>query len=379
MKEARVEMLNEEVLLESWMRQYYFETDLDIGSSGVQSYSLSELRELTGLTHEEMDAVVFDDSRTFGDPLLCEAVARRWGTGDPARVMATHGSNEAIFLALNALLGPGDEVVILDPIYPQFYSIAESLGARLKTWRLRAELGFRPDVGEARRMIGPRTKAVVVNFPHNPTGASLARDEQEELIAAAAGVGAYLVWDAAFAELTYDSAPLPDPTLSYERAVSTGTLSKAYGLPGLRVGWLLAPPEVLERCALVRDHINLHLSPLVELVARRVVEHADRLCGIRLRQARKNLALLAEWAAGHAEHVEFTPPRGGVCAFPRLRGLADTEAFCHRLARARRVLLVPGRCFGAPQHVRLGFGGETEAFAEGLRRLGSQLESRAHK
>jgi len=370
-------MLNEEVLLESWMREYYFDTDLDIGSSGVQSFSLAELRELTGLTHEEMDAVVFDDSRTLGDPLLREAIARRWGAGDPERVMATHGSNEAIFLALNALLAPGDEVVILDPIYPQFYSIAESLGARLKTWRLRAELGFRPDVGEARSLIGPRTKAVVVNFPHNPTGASLTREEQAELIAAASEVGAYLVWDAAFAELTYDSEPLPDPTLFYERAVSTGTLSKGYGLPGLRVGWCLAPPEVLERCALLRDHINLHLSPLVELVARRAVEHADVLCGIRLRQARANLAFLSEWAARSAELVEFTPPRGGVCAFPRLRGMADTEAFCHQLARARRVLLVPGRCFNAPGHVRLGFGGRAAALEEGLRRLSAQLESHA--
>lgn len=372
-------MLNDEVLLESWMRQYYFDTDFDIGSSGVQSYSLADLRELTGLTREEMDAVVFDDSRTLGDPLLRETVARRWGTGDPERVMATHGSNEAIFLALNALVAPGDEVVILDPIYPQFYSIAESLGARLKTWRLRAERAFSPDVGEAKSLIGPRTKAVVVNFPHNPTGASLARDEQEELIAAAASVGAYLVWDAAFAELTYDSEPLPDPTLSYERAVSIGTLSKGYGLPGLRVGWCLAPPEVLERCALLRDYINLHLSPLVELVARRAIEHADKLCGIRLRQARKNLALLSGWAAEHAEFVEFTPPRGGVCAFPRLRAVADAEAFCHQLARTRRVLLVPGHCFGEPRHVRLGFGGETAALEEGLRRFGSQLESYSRK
>lgn len=370
-------MLNEEVLLESWMRQYYFAADFDIGSSGVQSFSLAELRELTGLTRREMDAVVFDDSRTLGDPLLREAVARRFGGGDPERVMATHGSNEAIYLLLHALVGPGDEVVVLDPIYPQFQNIAASLGARLRPWRLRAEQQFRPDLGEARSLIGPRTKAVVVNFPHNPTGATITRDEQRELIAASDAAGAYLVWDAAFAELTYDSEPLPDPTLSYERAVSTGTLSKAYGLPGLRVGWCLAPPAVLARCARLRDYINLHLSPLVELVARRAVERADALRDARLAQARRNLELLSAWAAARAERVEFTRPRGGVCCFPRLRGVADVEAFCHRLARAERVLLVPGRCFNEPQHVRLGFGGATAALEEGLRRLSSQLEAHA--
>ena len=129
-------MLNEEILLESWMRQYYFDVDLDIGSSGVQSYSMIELRELTGLTTEEIDRIVFDDSRTLGDPILRETVARCFGAGHPEGVMVTHGSNEAIYLILNALLEPGDEVVILDPVYPQFYLIARSIGARLKTWRV---------------------------------------------------------------------------------------------------------------------------------------------------------------------------------------------------------------------------------------------------
>jgi capreomycidine synthase len=367
-------MLNDEVLLESWMRQYYFEVDLDIGSSGVQSYSMVELRELTGLTPEEIDGIVFDDSRTLGDPTLRETIADFCGDGGPERVMVTHGSNEAIYLILNALLEPNDEVIILDPIYPQFYSLAKSLGARFKTWRLHSEEGFRAYVEEVEALIGPDTKAIIVNFPHNPTGTSLTRAEQEKLIGAAASAGAYLIWDAAFAKLTYDSEPLPDPVLFYERAISIGTLSKAYGLPGLRVGWCIAPTEVLARCERLRDYINLHLSPLVELIARRAIENADKLCSIRLRQARHNLELLSVWAAAHGQYVEFTRPCGGVCTFPRLRSVGDVEGFCHRLAREQRVLLVPGRCFNQPQNVRLGFGGPTAQFQESLQRLSSQLQ-----
>ena len=370
-------MLNEEILLESWMRQYYFDVDLDIGSSGVQSYSMIELRELTGLTTEEIDRIVFDDSRTLGDPILRETVARCFGDGDPNRVMVTHGSNEAIYLILNALLEPGDEVVILDPVYPQFYLIAKSIGARIKTWRLRAEQGFRPDVEEVEALIGPHTKAIIVNFPHNPTGTSLTRDEQARLIAAADSAGAYLIWDAAFTKLTYDSDPLPDPVRFYERAISIGTLSKAYGLPGLRIGWCITSKEVLKACERLRDYINLHLSPLVELIARHAIENGDKLCSIRLRQARHNLELLSSWAAAHGEHVEFTRPCGGVCTFPRLRSVSDVEGFCHRLAREQRVLLVPGRCFNEPQHVRLGFGGPTADLQESLQRLSSQLQTHA--
>jgi capreomycidine synthase len=370
-------VLNEEILLESWMRQYYFEVDLDIGSSGVQSYSMIELRELTGLTTEEIDRIVFDDSRTLGDPILRETVARCFGNGDPEGVMVTHGSNEAIYLILNALLEPGDEVVILDPVYPQFYLIAKSIGARIKTWRLRAEQGFRPDVEEVEALIGPHTKPIIVNFPHNPTGTSLTRGEQARLIAAADSAGAYLIWDAAFTKLTYDSDPLPDPVLFYERAISIGTLSKAYGLPGLRIGWCITSKEVLKGCERLRDYINLHLSPLVELIARHAIENGDKLSSIRLRQARHNLELLSSWAAAQGEHVEFTRPGGGVCTFPRLRSVSDVEGFCHRLAREQRVLLVPGRCFNEPQHVRLGFGGPTADLQESLQRLSSQLQTHA--
>ncbi len=370
-------MLDKEVLLESWMRRYYFDTDIDIGSSGVQSFSLSDLRELLGLTQAETDAIVFDDSQTLGDPLLRDAIARRWGNGNAECVMATHGSNEAIYLILNALLKAGDEVVVLDPIYPQFFAIAESLGCSLKPWLLTSEQNFEADIGELKRLISPRTRMVIVNFPHNPTGTTLSLKQLQELIGAVAEGGAYLVWDGAFAELTYDSDPLPDPALSYQRAVSIGTLSKAYGLPGLRIGWCLAPTEVLDRCARLRDYINLHLSPLVELIARRAIENADMLRGIRLRQARVNLGMLAEWAEEHRELVKWVRPRGGVSSFVGLRGVSDVEGFCHDLARVHRVLLVPGRCFNYPSHVRLGFGGATAELKEGLARLSAQLKAYA--
>jgi len=113
--------------LESWMRQYYFDTDIDIGSSGVQGYSLAEIRQLLGLSQTELDNIVFEDSRTLGAPELREAIARKWSDGDPERVMATHGSSEAIFLIMNALVRTGDEVLVLDPCYQQLYSIAEAV------------------------------------------------------------------------------------------------------------------------------------------------------------------------------------------------------------------------------------------------------------
>src|SRR5262245_25608207 len=282
-------------LLERWMRQYYFNTEIDIGSSGVESISFSRLRQLIGLKQDELDALVFNGSGTLGGWELREAIANRWTSGDAEQVMATHGSSEAIYLIMHALLQSGDEVLVLGPCYQQLYSIAESIGCRIIRWHLKPERGFDPDLEEIKHSVGPQTRLVVVNFPHNPTGVSITPEEQQELLSIVSRARAYLVWDAAFADLTYDRPPLPNPGLLYERAVCLGTLSKAFGLPGLRVGWCLASSDVLAKCAHLRDYTTLHLSPLIELIAKRVIESADRILEVKLNQSRRNLEILATW------------------------------------------------------------------------------------
>lgn len=366
-------MLLPPALLEDWMRDYYFEAEIDIGSSGVQDYSMSELRRLLGLSLEELDEIVFHDSRTLGGPELRQAIAQRWAQGDVDRTIVTHGATEANFLVMNALLAKGDKVVVLEPLYQQLYSIAGSLGCRLERLPLRFENGFVPDLEEARKLIGPGTKMVVVNFPHNPTGVAVTPEQQRELIRLAERVGAYLVWDVAFAELTYERPPLPDAGLFYERAVTMGTLSKAYGLPGLRLGWCLAAPEVLTRFIRLRDYVTLHLSPLVERIALRAIEKGDLLLEPRRRQAALNRQIVERWVEEHQELVDWVRPQGGVCAFPRLLTVPDVTAFCRRLVETERVLLVPGACFGCPRHVRLGFGGAGSDLLEGLARLSKRL------
>lgn len=365
-------------LLETWMRAYYFSTEIDIGSSGVENFSLAELRALVGLELADLDHVVFQDSETLGGAGLRRAIAARWAGGDTGRVMVTHGSSEANYLLMHALLQPGDEVVALDPCYPQLQTVAEVRGCVLRKWRLRFAERFVPSLDAAREAITERTRMVVVNFPHNPTGASLDQAGQQELVGLAARVGAYLVWDNAFGELTYDPPPLPDVNLLYERGISMGTMSKAYGLPGLRVGWCLAPPEVLARMVRLRDYTTLHLSPLVELLAAKAIESADRLIELRLGEARRNLATLAGWIERHQGLVDWVPPRGGVSAFLRFDEVGDVDGLCRDLAESHGVLLVPGSCFGYPQHVRLGFGCRAERLELGLARLSLLLRQPAH-
>lgn len=360
-------------LLEEWLRDYYFTSEVDISGSGVEDFSLSEVRELTGLAQEELDTVVFRDSPSCGCPELRQAIANRWGDGDARRVLAANGSSEVLFLIMHALLQPGDEVVVLEPAYHSHVYIADSINCRLKYWRLDFERGFTADLDELRRLITPATRMVVINFPHNPTGASVTAEEQAEIVRVAAAAGAYLVWDSAFTELTYGEPPLPDAAALYERAISIGTLSKAYGLPGLRVGWALASPEVIASCMRIKDYTSLYLSPLVEMVAVRAVEHADALLRPRLAQARRNRQIVAEWVGCHRETIEWVPPRGGVTAFVRFPRFCDVDDFCRQLTERHGVLLVPGSCFNFPRYARLGFGGPTQALQRGLAQVSSLL------
>ena len=361
--------------LEDWLRDYYFAAEYDISSSGVEPYRMADLRAMTGLRPAELDDLAFTDGWSLGSPEVRRIVARRWGDGDPARVMTANGSSEAISLVLMALLRAGDEVVVVEPGYHLLVDFAIGLGCVPRVWRLDPANGWRPDLDELAGLVTERTRAIIVNFPQNPTGASITRDELDRLVGIARGVGAYLLWDAAFADLVHDGDPLPDASTLYERGIGFGTFSKAFGLPGLRFGWCLAPPELLAECVRIRDYTTLHVAPLIELLAQRVLEHADAFLAPRLKQARMNREIVGRWAGERPEQVAVVLPNGGVAAFPRLLGVPDVDAFCDELFHRRGVLVIPGSCFGAPEHIRLGFGGGTDHLVRGLDRLGDALDA----
>lgn len=363
-----------DALLEHWMREAYFTAQFDIGSSGVENYQLRELRRLIGLELEELDQIVFHDSQTLGGDALRKVIADRYANGQSERVMVTHGSTEANYLIHLALINPGDNVVILDPVYQQLGSLAEALGARTKRWKLDQDDDFRPRLENLKSVLTSSTKLVIVNFPHNPTGTTLTPEQYDEFLSMIRSVGAWLLWDAAFAELVYDGKPLPDPTSTYDRAISIGTLSKSFGLPGLRVGWCIAPQAVLDKCARLRDYVSLHLSPMVELLAERVIRHSDAVIANGIKRAKENLAVCNAWAKEHQNKIAWYPPQGGVCAFPHLRNVDDVDDLCRKLL-TKRVLTVPGSCFGQPRHIRLGFGGNRAGLEAGLHQLSQALDS----
>src|SRR5690349_4241245 len=265
--------------LEAWMRDYYHNVDHDIGSSGVRDLSMGEFAALCGFRLAELEPMMFHDSESYGGRRLRTALAERWTGGDVDRMMVTHGSSEAIYLVMHLAVQAGDEILVVDPAYQQLHDVAAWRGCRVTRWPLDAANGFAADLATLRDLAaspGRRPKMIVVNFPHNPTGVSITPAEQKELVAIAEEAGAWLVWDHAFGELTYGTEPLPLP-IWYDKCIAWGTFSKSYGLAGLRVGWCVAPPDLLARMALLRDYIALYVSPVLEFFAEQAVRNADRI------------------------------------------------------------------------------------------------------
>lgn len=362
--------------LEAWYRQQLGGARFDISSSGVRCYTFGELRTLLNLTSRDLDAIALDDSVSYGAPELRQAIADRYAGGDASRVIATHGSSEAIALVLSALLAPGDRVVVVDPIYHAFRTYAELQRCEVVRLPVAALADDDRRSQTIRAAVTPTAKAVIVNFPHNPTGRTLSLDAFQFLVARVTEVGAILVWDAAMAELPMSAGSIPPRTPVPDEVVGIGTLSKAFGLPGLRVGWCIATPALLERMLPMRDRTTLFLSPLVELIATRAIQHADKLIAPRLEQARRNLDVVDGWVAQHRDVVTWRRPDGGVCGLLDVRGVSDTYALCRELAEQTGVLLVPGCAFDSPTAVRIGYGGDAADLKAGLRLLARFLRRR---
>lgn len=360
--------------LEDWLRDYYFDADIDISSSGVEPYTFGEIQSLLGIIPADLSSISFRDSRSAGADALRRLVADRYSVSDPSRVMVANGSTEVQLLVLMATLSVGDEVVVIEPAYHSLVETVRALGCRLVRWRLRPEDEFYPDLDVLEGLVNARTRMIVVNFPHNPTGATITREEQQRLIDIAARHNCILFWDGVFEDLVFQGSPLPPVATLYHNGMTFGSMSKSFGLPGLRVGWGVLPSSAIVKAAVtVRDYTTLAMSPLVEFIAERVLEHVDSVMVPRLRLAATNREYLLDWLARHKHFASHPELGGGVVAFLRLLGIDDTERFCHRLMNDHHVLLVPGECFGMPGYVRLGFGGHSDQLNRGLDELAAAL------
>lgn len=288
------------------------------------------------------------------------------GTAGVENVLLTTGTSEANFLALVTLVEPGDEVVIVLPNYMQLHGIARGLGATVREVWLDGSRGWRLEMDLLRAAVGPRTKVVCVCTPNNPTGQILSASELDEIAAIADRHGAWLISDEVYRGAEHDGVESPGMSGRSERAIVTGGLSKAYGLPGLRIGWIVAPPKLIGQAWAMKDYTTIATATLSERLAEIALGKRDALLARTRGILNERWAVLEQWAVGSGVALAWTPPRAGAICLFRYDADVDSTPFVDRLIRERSTMVVPGAHFGCERHIRIGFGSPVEHLRAGL-------------
>jgi aspartate/methionine/tyrosine aminotransferase len=269
------------------------------------------------------------------------------------------GAEEAIFAAANVLLGPGDHAIVVWPSYQSLHEIARAAGADVTLHELRAADGWAIDLDLLRRQLTPRTKLIVVNVPHNPTGALPDVATYRAVVDIAADAGATLLSDEVYRFLEFDPLDrLPAGADVGPHGVSVGVMSKSFALAGLRIGWLATRDvRLLDAAARFKDYTTICASAPAEILSLVALRARDAVLARSRSIVAANLALLDGFFARRPEQFGWVRPRGGSIGFPELRADVPIDRFTEDLVAAEGVLLAPGSIFGHPgNHFRLGFG-----------------------
>lgn len=344
--------------LERYFAKYEFTTEYLLCSSDCESLAIQDLLALEPASIDLFHKHWLGYTESQGAPTLRQEICRLYTSIQPAQVLVHTGAEEAIFLFMHAALKAGDHIIVHTPCYQSLAEVARSLGCEITPWNATESNGWALDTADLKRAIRSNTKAVVINTPHNPTGFLMTQDDFLEVNRIVQEQGAILFSDEVYRECEYFSADrLPAACDINEQAVSLGVMSKTYGLPGLRIGWVATRnAKIYARMALLKDYTTICNSAPSEFLAELALRHRQKLAQRNLDIIKSNLAVLDGFFSRHAELFTWVRPKAGPIAFPRLvRG--DVEVFCEELVNRVGVLLLPGTIYDDEgNHFRIGFG-----------------------
>ncbi len=355
--------------MERWQSHHENEVRWNLSESGVHPLALGELLALAGETEAALETPL-GYGHSNGTPALRERIAALYPGASASQVVVTNGSAEANFVVAWRLVEPGDDVAVLTPTYMQLPGLAASLGARVRAIPLREENGWQPDPADLLEDVGPGTRLVVVTNPQNPTGVTLSDESLHAILEAAERVGAWVLADEVYAGAEPEGPATPTLFGRYPRVIATGSLSKAYGLAGLRIGWIVTPPQLTEDLWARKDYTTISTGPLTDTLAALALRDDVRPKIIaRARQiVREHREIVRAWADDSGIFHFGRHDAGAVC-LPAYDLPLDSMELAERLRVDEDVLLVPGAHFGLGKYVRIGFGIERTPLEEALQRV----------
>jgi aspartate/methionine/tyrosine aminotransferase len=360
--------------LERWQSVWENKVELNISESGVHPLTTAEL-----VPDAEQLKKILDVQQVYpqtnGSEELRTRIAELYPGAKIENVLVTSGGSEANYVSTWGLIEPGDEVVFMMPNYMQIAGLARGFGATVKPLWLRESLDWGINVDDLPRLVTGKTKIIAICNPSNPTGAVLREDMRAAILAAAEKVGAWVISDEVYRGAEFDGEMAASLWGGYERVLVTAGLSKAYSLPGLRTGWVVGPPKMIEKLWSYHDYTSISPSMLTDRLASAALEPARRAWILnRTRETvRANYPPLQQWLADHADIFSHVPPKAGAIAWAGLRDGRNSAQMAAELRVQKSVLLVAGEQMGMESFVRFGFGGDPGQLQKALGRIDEYL------
>ncbi len=355
--------------LEIWFDTYQYSVDYDIGESAVKTLSVKDV----GI---DLDEVLLRYGHHKGHPDLRSAIAEQYPGLSSDHVIVTTGASEANFIVVAALIKPGDHIIVGHPNYPSLYEVPRSLGGDVSLLTLDFDRHFRLDLNELERMITSGTKLVSLTHPNNPTGAMISEEELRRVIELVESYETFLLFDETYRHMAPDDKILPPAASLSSRVISIASMSKCYGLPGIRTGWLATKnANILDSAVAIREQLSISNNSLSEEIARSVLLRKEEFLKEARTRIEDNRQLVVDWISQQSD-FEWIPPEVGVVCFPRIKmGVnVEPEKLYRLLAEKYRTFVVPGRCFEMDErHFRIGFGADPREIEKGLSCLNKAL------
>jgi aspartate/methionine/tyrosine aminotransferase len=360
--------------LEVYFDKYEFSAPYLLTQSDCEAMTISELLEFEPEAKQRLMDVWLGYTEGPGDPALRNLVASLYATMKDDNILMHTGAQEAIFAYMNVLLEPDDHVVSIYPTYQSLYEVALSRGCEVSRWSLKdTSSGWTLDFDELSSLIKPNTKLVVVNTPNNPTGYTLSENEIRELCQIASGQGIHIFADEVYKGLELDGVKRPWIADVYDRATSLGVMSKAYGLAGLRIGWVASKDTaLLDRMLKFKHYMSICNSAPSEYLSIIALKHGDKLLEHNRGIIRENLELADAFFKKCGGLFTNNSPQCGPVAFHKMNREIDMAKFCEDLVQKSGVLLLPSAIYEYPgPYFRMGYG--RRSFAESLRKFEEYL------
>lgn len=364
--------------VEDWFNEYEKLAEYDMADTCVESLSLNELFKIVGNKEEHL-GFIFNKKLNYGDiqgsERLKAAIKTMYGnTSKPVTV--THGAIGANHLVMQSIINQGDGVISIIPTYQQHYSIPKSLGADVKILMLKEENNWMPDLGELANLVDNNTKLICMNNPNNPTGSVIPEEMMLEIVEIAREKGIYILCDEVYRGLEHNGRISKSIVELYERGISTGSMSKVFSLAGLRLGWIIAPDEVMEKIIIHREYNTISVSALDDYFASIAIENKEKILERNLGKILEGKKILSEWVENEP-HIEWVEPCGGTTALLKYNTKTKllSEDLCKQLLSDKGVLFLPGATLETEGYLRVGYCSDIAKLERGLELFSEWLKS----